>query len=106
MTKRFTVDDKWIKDNCIGALLNIDFNTITDANLCCDLLNQIEKEKRNNGKLASKLLNENEQLKQNIGIILKYCREKGKYAMDMKETKAHNILQRIVNELNGDDGND
>lgn len=61
--KRFTVDDKWIKDNCIGALLNIDFNTITDANLCCDLLNQIEKEKRNNGKLASKLLNENEQLK-------------------------------------------
>ncbi len=61
--KRFTVDDKWIKDNCIGALLNIDFNTIVDANLCCDLLNQIEKEKRNNGKLASKLLNENEQLK-------------------------------------------
>lgn len=61
--KRFTVDDRWIKDNCIGALLNIDFNTIADANLCCDLLNQIEKEKRNNGKLASKLLNENEQLK-------------------------------------------
>lgn len=61
--KRFIVEDIWIKDNCIGALLNIDFNTITDANLCCDLLNQIEKEKRNNGKLASKLLNENEQLK-------------------------------------------
>ena len=61
--KRFTVRDKWIKDNCIGRLLNIDFNTITDANLCCDLLNRIEKEKRRYGKLASKLLDENEQLK-------------------------------------------
>lgn len=50
------------------------------------------------------LKKENEQLKQNIGIILKYCREKGKYAMDMKETKAHNVLQRILNE--GDDGDD
>ena len=69
INKRFTVDDKWIKDNCIGALLNIDFNTITDANLCCDLLNQIEKEKRNNGKLTSKLLNENEQLKSTINTL-------------------------------------
>lgn len=64
--KRFIVKDIWIKDNCIGALLNIDFNTITDANLCCGLLNQIEKEKRNNGKLASKLLEKNEQLKSEI----------------------------------------
>lgn len=66
--KRFVVEDIWIKDNCIGALLNIDFNTITDANLCCDLLNRIEKEKRNNGKLASKLLEENEQLKQRLKL--------------------------------------
>jgi len=64
--KRFIVKDIWIKDNCIGTLLNIDFNTITDANLCCGLLNQIEKEKRNNGKLASKLLEKNEQLKSEI----------------------------------------
>ena len=62
MTKRFTVDDRWIKDNCIGILLNIDFNTITDANLCCDLLNQIEKEKMNNGKLTSKLLEEHRRI--------------------------------------------
>ena len=62
--KRFTVRNNWIKDRYIGKLLNIDFNTITDANLCCDLLNQIEKEKRNNGKFASKLLEENKQLKQ------------------------------------------
>lgn len=64
--KRFIVNDIWIKDNCMGILLNIDFNTITDANLCCELLNRIEKEKRNNGKLASKLLEENEQLKYEI----------------------------------------
>lgn len=62
--KRFIVADRWIKDNCMGGLLNIDFNTITDANLCCNLLNQIEKEKRDNGKLATQLLKENEQLKQ------------------------------------------
>ena len=68
--KRFIVNDRWIKDNCIGALLNIDFNTITDANLCCDLLNQIEKEKRNDGKLASKLLEENEQLKSTIKEVI------------------------------------
>ena len=67
--KRFIVKDIWIKDNCIGALLNIDFNTITDANLCCGLLNQIEKEKRNNGKLASKLLEKNEQLKNKIDVL-------------------------------------
>ena len=60
--KRFSVKDKWIKDNCIGKLLNIDFNTIIDANLCCDLLNQIEDEKKQNGKIASKFLEENEQL--------------------------------------------
>ena len=62
--KRFSVKDKWITDNCIGKLLNIDFNTITDANLCCGLLNQIEDEKKQNGKIASKFFEENEQLKQ------------------------------------------
>lgn len=71
--KRFTASDKWIKDNCIGKLLNIDFNTITDANLCCELLNQIETEKKNNGKLASKLLEENEQLKQQVTLVIEDC---------------------------------
>ena len=67
--KRFIVKDIWIKDNCIGALLNIDFNTINYTNLCCGLLNQIEKEKRNNGKLTSKLLEKNEQLKKENNIL-------------------------------------
>ena len=64
--KRFTVRDRWIKDNCIGKLLNFDFNTITDANLCCKLLNQLEYEKKQNGKIASRYIEENEQLKQQI----------------------------------------
>ena len=61
--KRFTPSGIWIKDNYIDKLLNIDFNTITDRNLCCDLLNQIEDEKKMNGKIATKYFEENEQLK-------------------------------------------
>ena len=61
--KRFTPSGRWIKDNYIDKLLNIDFNTITDRNLCCDLLNQIEDEKKRNGKIATKYFKENEQLK-------------------------------------------
>lgn len=61
--KRFTPSGRWIKDNYIDKLLNIDFNTITDRNLCCDLLNQIEDEKKRNGKIATKYFEENEQLK-------------------------------------------
>ena len=53
-------------------------------------------------KWENEIQKENEQLKQNIEVILKYCREKGKYAMDMKEIKAHNVLQRIVNDWKGD----
>ena len=64
--KRFAVRDGWIKDNCIGKLLNLDFNTITDANLCCKLLNQLEYEKKQNGKIASRYIEENEQLKQQV----------------------------------------
>lgn len=64
--KRFSVKNNWITDNYIGKLLNIDFNTITDANLCCGLLNQIEDEKKQNGKIASKFLEENEQLKNEL----------------------------------------
>ena len=67
--KRFSVKNNWITDNYIGKLLNIDFNTITDANLCCGLLNQIEDEKKQNGKIASKFLEENEQLKSTINTL-------------------------------------
>lgn len=63
-SKRFSVKGNWIKDNCIGKLLNIDFNTINDVNLCCELLNQIEYEKKENGKIASKFLEENNTLKE------------------------------------------
>ena len=61
--KRYVVKGNWIEDRCIGKLLNIDFNTITDAVLCCDLLNDIENKKAEYGKIASKYLEENEQLK-------------------------------------------
>ncbi len=61
--KRFTPSGRWIKCNYIDKLLNIDFNTITDRNLCCDLLNQIEDEKKMNGKIATKYFEGNEQLK-------------------------------------------
>ena len=64
--KRFTPSGRWIKDNYIDKLLNIDFNTITDRNLCCDLLNQIEDEKKMNGKIATKYFEENEQLKKEL----------------------------------------
>lgn len=61
--KRFVVKGNWIEDRCIGKLLNIDFNTNADAVLCCDLLNNIENKKLENGRIATKLLEENEQLK-------------------------------------------
>lgn len=64
--KRFTPSGRWIKDNYIDKLLNIDFNTITDRNLCCDLLNQLEDEKKMNGKIATKYFEENEQLKKEL----------------------------------------
>ena len=59
--KRYTPSGRWIKDNYIDKLLNIDFNTITDRNLCCDLLNQLN--------------DENEQLKS----ALKELKEIGDY---------------------------
>lgn len=68
--KRFTPSGRWIKDNYIDKLRNIDFNTITDRNLCCDLLNQLEDEKKMNGKIATKYFEENEQLKKNRFICL------------------------------------
>ena len=61
--ERFVVKGNWIEDRCIGKLLNIDFNTNADAVLCCDLLNNIENKKLENGRIATKLLEENEQLK-------------------------------------------
>ena len=52
----------------------------------------------NYGAKIKEVEKENEQLKQNIEVILKYCREKGKYAMDMEEIRAHNVLQTIIND--------
>lgn len=84
MTERFMIDDA-------GTLIDMQTRDMFDiVEEVVDLLNTLN--------------DENEQLKENIGIILKYCRDKGKYAMNMKEIEAHNILQRIVNDLEGDDG--
>ena len=69
--KRYVVKGNWIEDRYIGKLLNIDFDTITDAVLCCDLLNDIENKKAEYGKIASKYLEENEQLKQQIGYLIR-----------------------------------
>ena len=35
--KKYTLVDKWIRDNDIGKLLSIEFNTISNAKLCCEL---------------------------------------------------------------------
>ena len=87
--KRYVVKDKWIEDSCIGRLLNIDFNTITDVNLCCDLLNRIEKEKRDYVKLASKLLEENEQLKQDkTNLRRAMSRDRVRYLNENEKLKA------------------
>ena len=82
MTKRFTVDGNWIKDNWIDKLLNINFNTINDAMLCCDLLNYAEDKKLENGKIATQLLKENEQLKT----------KNNAYIQDIEVFKEHFVL--------------
>ena len=75
--KRFAPSGKWIEDNYIGKLLNIDFNTITDMNLCYNLLNQLEDEKKMNGKIATKYFDENEQLKKELYLIDKLIEDLG-----------------------------
>ena len=45
-----------------GALLNIEFNTHTDAKLCCEFLNREQKEKTDYAKLADKFFHEKEEL--------------------------------------------
>ena len=74
--ERYVVKGNWIEDRCIGKLLNIDFNTNADAVLCCDLLNNIENKKLENGRIATKLLEENEQLKKENELLkqdLEHC---------------------------------
>lgn len=73
--KRYVVKDNWIEDRYIGKLLNIDFNTITDAVLCCDLLNDMENKKMEYVKRSSKYLEENELLKKGmIGVVDRYIK--------------------------------
>lgn len=68
--KRYSVENRWVKDNCIDNLLNINFNTITDAMMCCDLLNQLN--------------DENEQLKQQMQTILKLTKKIEDCTYDIK----------------------
>ena len=108
--ERFIVDDA-------GTLINMvtrdTFDYVSDV---VGLLNDYDKENEqlknmvgyiyeehkrcvnNYGAKIKEVEKENEQLKQNIEVILKYCREKGKYAMDMEEIRAHNVLQTIIND--------
>lgn len=110
----YIFDSKTISESDFEEKLEYqDYKAFEDSMMGDEVVNrlneqheQIQEQKRQikgfilmkNGLIddCMKLSNENEQLKQNIGIILKYCREKGKYAMDNEERKAHNVLQGIV----------
>ena len=62
--KRFISSGNWIKDNNIDRLLNIDFNTTIDRDMCCKLLNQLEDKKSEYVKISDKYFEENKQLKE------------------------------------------
>lgn len=62
--KRFIPGGRWIKDNNIDRLLNIDFNTTIDRDMCCKFLNRLEDKKSEYGKIADKYFEENKQLKE------------------------------------------
>lgn len=62
--KRFIPSGRWIKDNYVGTLLNIDFNTTIDRDMCCKFLNRLEDKKSEYGKIADKYFEENKQLKE------------------------------------------
>lgn len=70
MTERFTKAGRWIRDECVNALLNIDFEEDNDRDLCIKLLNQIETEKRDYARLADKFFNEANDLKAILKEIL------------------------------------
>ena len=61
--KRFISSGNWIKDNNIDRLLNIDFNTIADRNMCCKLLNRLEDKKSEYIERIDEYFEENKQLK-------------------------------------------
>ena len=92
--KRFTIDGNWIKDNWIDKLLNINFNTINDAMLCCDLLNNAEDKKLENGKLATQLLKENEQLKEENEFAKLLANHRGEMV-----SFANSLIQDVDDEL-------
>lgn len=62
--KRFIPSGRWIKDNTINRLLNIDFNTTIDRDMCCKLLNHLEDKKSEYVKILDKYFEENKQLKE------------------------------------------
>ena len=95
--KRFTTDNGSHEDVCLVDNLTkkeYESNFEDMVSLMNDIWNQTQRFEKHNQRLEK----ENEQLKQNIEVILKYCREKGKYAMDMEEIRAHNVLQTIIND--------
>lgn len=62
--KRFIPSGRWIKDNNIDRLLNIDFNTTIDRDMCCKLLNHLEDRKSEYVKILDKYFEEYKQLKE------------------------------------------
>lgn len=70
MTERYTKAGRWIRDEYVNALLNIDFEEDNDRDLCLKLLNQIQNDKMDNVRLADKFFNEANDLKAILKEIL------------------------------------
>ena len=77
--KRFISSGNWIKDNNIDRLLNIDFNTTIDRDMCCKLLNQLEDKKSEYVKISDKYFEENKQLKQFKENVIKWVDSQMKF---------------------------
>lgn len=128
--KRFTVWGNRIKRE--GKLLNINFETKTDAKLCCKLCNQMDKEKQefvdkvdeihrwykeyygetildtkmgwNEGSKISKLEKKNEQLKEVKKVLKKYLNYYTERALLLKQPydDVTEAIHNIADELGVD----
>ena len=111
--KRYSVKDKWITDDYTDNLLNIDFNTIADAVLCCSLLNDEENKYMeladNLGKAINeknKLRHENKKLKELLydaesTVIMEYSSDIEKQLDELKDVLENGSIEDIKNFIRG-----
>ncbi len=99
--KHYTVthDGKWIKDNHLDKILNIHFNTITSANLCCGLLNDQSEEIFRLAKGCDKLRIHNSRLMQEVAEYSRKAKKLESENTDIKNLAAHNYneTKKIIN---------